>query len=94
MLCHNNCAACCSVISISSSLPSMPNGKPAGIRCVNLNDKNLCEIYRKANYPLVCKNFKMNYETCGKSAEQANYNLERLERLTSSKNKLNKFIKI
>jgi hypothetical protein len=62
----------------------MPFGKPAGIRCINLNDKNLCEIHEKDNYPLVCRNFKMNYETCGKSAKQAINKLERLERLTSS----------
>ena len=84
LLCHNNCAACCSVISISSSLPSMPFGKPAGLRCIKLNDENLCTIHEKDNYPLVCKNFKMNYETCGTSAEQAIYNLEILENLTSS----------
>ena len=94
LLCHNNCAACCSVISISSPLPSMPFGKPAGIRCVNLDDENLCKIYEATNYPIVCKNFKMNYETCGKSAEQAIYNLGMLERLTSSEIKVNKFINI
>ena len=61
----------------------MPFGKPAGIRCFNLSESNLCKIYKKENYPAVCENFKMNYETCGKSAEQAIYNLEKLEKLTS-----------
>jgi hypothetical protein len=61
----------------------MPFGKPAGTRCINLTADNLCKIYREEIYPIVCKNFKMNSETCGKSAEQAIYNLERLEKLTS-----------
>ncbi|NBX68342.1 MAG: YkgJ family cysteine cluster protein, partial [Proteobacteria bacterium] len=37
MECRIGCGACCIAPSISSPLPGMPHGKPAGVRCVNLN---------------------------------------------------------
>ncbi|MFC1570086.1 YkgJ family cysteine cluster protein [bacterium] len=82
MLCRPGCAACCIVISITSPLPGMPNGKPAGIRCVNLSEDNLCRIHTKENYPEVCKNFIATLESCGKTNEEAIDNLTRLEKET------------
>lgn len=81
--CRIGCAACCNVISISSPLPGMPEGKPAGVRCVNLDENNLCMIHEKDNYPAVCRNFKFDPEFCGRTNEEAYKNLEQLERLTS-----------
>lgn len=81
--CRPGCAACCTAISISSPLPGMPEGKPAGVRCVNLDKNNLCRIHEKENYPSVCRNFKFDPEFCGKSKEQAFERLEKLELLTS-----------
>ena len=83
MFCHKNCAACCSVISISSPLPGMPEGKPAGVRCHNLTIDELCSIHGKENYPNVCLNFTMSVETCGLEAKDAINYLTELEKLTS-----------
>jgi len=57
----------------------MPNGKPAGIRCVNLNSENLCMIYATDVYPPVCRNFKFDPEFCGDTNEEAFHNLSKLE---------------
>jgi Fe-S-cluster containining protein len=80
--CRPGCAACCVQISISSALPGMPRGKPAGARCRNLNVDNLCSIYGTREYPAVCENFKPSEEMCGDRNEQAMAYLENLEKLT------------
>ena len=80
--CRKGCAACCIVISISSPLPGMPDGKPAGVRCVNLDDNNLCSIHEKDNFPSVCRNFTFDPEFCGKTNEEAFERLGELENLT------------
>ena len=82
--CRKGCAACCIVISISSPLPGMPNGKAAGIRCVNLDDKNLCLIHEKENFPDVCRKFTFDPEFCGETNEEAYKNFGILEIQTST----------
>ena len=82
MNCRPGCAACCIVISISSSIPGMPNGKPAGVRCVNLSADNKCTIHEKDNYPDVCRNIKPSPEMCGDNNEYAFTYLTNLEKLT------------
>lgn len=81
--CRPGCAACCIVISITSPLPGMPEGKPGGVRCVNLDKNNFCMIHDSANFPEVCSNFKFDIEFCGKTNEEAMKNLSELEKLTS-----------
>jgi Fe-S-cluster containining protein len=49
----------------------MPDGKPAGVRCVNLNDANLCSIFGRPERPLVCSAFQADIEVCGGSQEEA-----------------------
>ena len=71
MECRSGCGACCIVISISSSLPGMPDGKPAGIRCINLDEENNCRIYKSDNYPQVCRDFKASLEMCGENNDFA-----------------------
>ncbi len=83
MECRPGCAACCIAISISSSIPGMPNGKPAGVRCVNLDDDGYCTIYKRPDYPKICGDFKADPEYCGNTREEALKNLAELERLTS-----------
>jgi hypothetical protein len=34
MECRSGCGACCVAPSINAPLPGMPQGKPAGVRCV------------------------------------------------------------
>ena len=35
----------------------MPNGKPAGVRCVQLDDDNLCKLFGTPQRPAVCGDF-------------------------------------
>jgi Fe-S-cluster containining protein len=80
--CRKGCAACCIVISITSPLPGMPDGKPAGIPCLNLDDNNLCSIHEKDNFPAVCRNFKFDPDYCGQANEEAYERLTELEIMT------------
>ncbi|RKZ96645.1 MAG: YkgJ family cysteine cluster protein, partial [Gammaproteobacteria bacterium] len=45
MQCRNGCGACCIAPSISTAIPGMPNGKPAGVRCIQLDKNNSCQIF-------------------------------------------------
>lgn len=40
MECKSNLGACCIAPSILSFIPWMKNGKPTGIRCINLDENN------------------------------------------------------
>lgn len=81
--CRAGCGACCIAPSISSAIPGMPNGKPAGVRCVQLNELNQCMIFGKPGRPAVCESLQATQEMCGESSEQAMHFLTRLERLTA-----------
>ena len=61
----------------------MPNGKPAGIRCIQLNDLNQCMIFGKPERPAVCESLKPSTEMCGETREYAMQYLSRLDELTS-----------
>ena len=79
MLCRPGCGACCIAISISSPIPGMPEGKPAGIRCLNLDDDFRCRLYGTPERPSVCIKFKAEPLICGNSREQAMDILTELE---------------
>ena len=49
----------------------MPEGKAAGVRCVNLTDDYRCVIYNDHGYPKVCAGFNAEKEFCGKDREEA-----------------------
>lgn len=83
MDCRPGCAACCIDISINSPLPGMAEGKPAGVRCVNLDKENRCRLHETPDYPELCLAFTPTLEYCGESDEQARLNLGRLELETS-----------
>lgn len=82
MNCRPGCGACCIGLSISSPIPGMPHGKPAGIRCVRLSGDNLCMLFGQADRPEVCVRLRPNEEMCGKNAEEALAYLARLELAT------------
>ena len=82
MDCRPGCAACCIYISISSSIPGMPDGKPAGVRCVQLTIDNRCKLFGKQERPLVCGNLKPAEDMCGDTFEHARAYLEKLEEAT------------
>lgn len=64
------CGACCVEISISSPIPGMPNGKPAGVPCVNLVGDR-CGIFGQPDRPAVCSSFPAMPDICGSSREEA-----------------------
>ncbi|WP_198158448.1 YkgJ family cysteine cluster protein [Enterovibrio coralii] len=82
MSCRLGCGACCIAPSISSPIPGMPNGKPAGQRCIQLNDQNLCKIFGQPDRPAVCSQFKADRDICGSTNQYAIDMLTELEHLT------------
>jgi Fe-S-cluster containining protein len=82
MECRIGCAACCIAPSISSEIPGMPGGKPAGVRCSQLTPDNLCRIFGKPERPAVCRSLRPNVEMCGSSDAEALQKLAEWERMT------------
>lgn len=83
MECRVGCGACCIAPSISSPIPGMPEGKPAGVRCVQLTPDNRCRLWERPERPAVCVSLRATPEMCGGSAAEALTWLARLERLTA-----------
>lgn len=82
MDCRPACGACCTAPSISSPIPGMPDGKPAGVRCVQLTDDLRCAIFGDPRRPAVCASLRPTAEMCGAGAREAFAFLSRLERAT------------
>lgn len=80
--CRKGCGACCIAPSISSPIPGMPKGKPAGVRCIQLTDDNMCKLFGKNERPKVCLGLEPSEEMCGETFEDANSFLEILEKIT------------
>lgn len=76
MQCRQGCGACCIAPSITTAIPGMPEGKVEGVRCIQLDDNNLCKLFGQSSRPDVCLSFKAYEEFCGDSSEVA------LQRLT------------
>ena len=82
------CAACCIAPSISSAIPDMPYGKPAGVPCVQLDERGLCRIFSDPRRPRVCGSLQPSRAMCGDDAdvmltrEHALRYMNELERLT------------
>jgi hypothetical protein len=49
----------------------MPDGKPAGVPCVQLDDQLRCRIFGQPERPAVCSGLQPSEEMCGDSREQA-----------------------
>ena len=86
MECRIGCGACCIAPSVSSPIPGMPFGKPAGVRCAQLTADNRCSLFGKPERPAVCANLLPGEEMCGGDNHEAMQNLIRLELLTAPKN--------
>lgn len=82
MRCRSGCGACCIAPSITSPIPGMPDGKPAGVRCVQLDDDNRCRIFGRPERPAVCSQLQPSAEMCGADAGAAMRWIARLELLT------------
>ncbi|OOV87488.1 hypothetical protein [Oceanospirillum linum] len=82
LTCRMGCAACYTAPSISSPLPKMPTGKPAGVPCAHLLSDLKCELFGRPERPKVCGDFQPADYVCGDSREQALILLTELERCT------------
>ena len=72
MECRKGCGACCIEPSIVQPIPGMPQGKPAGQPCVNLDRNDLsCRIWGTPAYPDCCQRFMPESEFCGNSRGEA-----------------------
>ncbi|MDE2456844.1 MAG: YkgJ family cysteine cluster protein [Burkholderiales bacterium] len=83
MECRPGCAACCTAPSISSAIPGLPQGKPAGMRCVQLDADDRCRIFGRPERPAVCASLRPEPEMCGQTRAQAMAWLARLEAETA-----------
>lgn len=61
----------------------MPAGKPAGVRCVQLDDDGRCRIFGRPERPAVCGGLRPSLEMCGRDRGEAMVWLTRLEDLTA-----------
>jgi Fe-S-cluster containining protein len=81
--CRSNCGACCIAPSITSPLPDMPHGKPAGVRCVQLGEDARCAVFGSPSRPSFCGGLQPSAEMCGSSREQALAWLTQMELATA-----------
>lgn len=81
--CRPDCGACCTAPSISSAIPGMPNGKPAGVRCVQLMADQRCAIFGQPERPACCGGLQPSREMCGDARGQAMIWLTELELATA-----------
>ena len=82
MECRPGCGACCIAPSISSPIPGMPDGKPAGVRCIHLTPDLRCAIFGSPERPKVCGSLRALVEMCGSGQQDALSYLEKLELAT------------
>ena len=80
--CRKNCGACCIAPSITSFIPGMPQGKPAGVPCVNLAEDMSCRIFASPDRPAFCASLQPSQEMCGTCRAEAMQYLEELEKST------------
>ncbi|WP_299765400.1 YkgJ family cysteine cluster protein [Ramlibacter sp.] len=83
MNCRPGCGACCIAPSITSPIPGMPQGKPAGVRCVQLDEENRCRVFGKPERPAFCGGLQAAAEMCGSSRQHAMLWLTSMETLTA-----------
>ena len=60
----------------------MPQGKPAGVRCVQLMADDRCALFGKPERPAVCASLRPMEAMCGASRDQALAYLRGLELAT------------
>ena len=82
MECRDGCGACCIAPSITSPIPGMPYGKPAGIPCVQLDDDYRCRLFGRPERPGFCASLRPQPSMCGASRDEAMAALAALELAT------------
>lgn len=80
--CRSGCGACCIAPSITTPLPGMPGGKPAGVPCIHLDEDWRCRLFGRPERPGFCVSLQPEPAMCGDSREQAVRWLSALEQAT------------
>ncbi len=57
----------------------MPEGKPAGVRCIHLDEALRCALFGDPRRPRACEQFQAEEWLCGSDRQQALDNLQALE---------------
>jgi Fe-S-cluster containining protein len=83
MRCRERCGACCIAPSINEPVPGMPDGKPAGVRCIHLTRQLRCSLFHSPERPAACAGFLPERTVCGWNREQALVRLHWLESTTA-----------
>ena len=60
----------------------MPNGKPAGVRCIQLRDDLRCAIFGQPERPACCSGLQASTEMCGTDREHALQWIAQLDQAT------------
>ena len=81
LACRSGCAACCISPSISSPIVGMPNGKPAGVPCVALDEQLRCRLFGDERRPKVCGSLQPSIEMCGDEQQGRAYAITYLTHL-------------
>ena len=81
--CRSGCGACCTAPSITSPIPGMPHGKPAGVPCIQLMPDLRCALFGKPERPAFCGGLQPEAEMCGDDRGHALTWLTQLEYLTA-----------
>ncbi|MFC0167279.1 YkgJ family cysteine cluster protein [Pseudoduganella danionis] len=82
MNCRDRCGACCIAPSITSPIPGMPDGKPAGVPCIQLDADYRCRIFGQPERPAFCAGLQPAADMCGDTREQAMLWITTLEHAT------------
>ena len=61
----------------------MPHGKPAGVRCVQLDETERCRLFGLPDRPAVCLSLRPTAEMCGSQRSHAMSWLGALESRTA-----------
>lgn len=83
MDCRPHCGACCTAPSITSPIPGMPCGKPAGVACIQLDADLRCRIFGHPDRPACCSGLRPSEEMCGGSRDEALRWISALEQTTA-----------
>jgi Fe-S-cluster containining protein len=79
MNCRDGCGACCIAPSINRPFHGMPGGKPAGVRCVHLQQNMRCALFGDPRRPQLCAQFQAEPAVCGDNRDEALVRLQMLE---------------
>jgi len=82
MNCRPACGACCTAPSISSPMPGLPHGKPAGMPCPHLDATLRCRLFGLPERPRVCGSLQPAADMCGPDRAHAIAWLSALENAT------------